>query len=174
MRKKRRAFLLGLMAMFLVGGVATTLALTYHSAEQNIAGTSDSAIYLKWGHNELEAVGDLVAGTPQYRDVTLDADKSASVTGSAQVTFTLALIDADSTLTGLSVAIYHGTRGVGVNDMTLLKTLTSSASTYTDTVAFTDNAANRDYRLAITYDGSMAETNKVIEGKITIALGHAV
>lgn len=105
--KLREKALIGLMALSLAGGVATTFALTAQGANTSTNGSVDSAIYLNWG--DTESVGDIEGlknGSYVYKSIGVAAPaKSAGVTKVGQLTFTLAAKEGDYTIDGTTVYI---------------------------------------------------------------------
>ena len=103
--------LIGLMAICLLGGVGSTLALTRTGA--NVTGNPgafDKAVYLGWGDNDtsvtINNVENLQANVAQYRGLTVGPETSKSVEGKVRLTFTLAASAGDHHINGLSVSVY--------------------------------------------------------------------
>lgn len=105
--------LIGLMALCLLGGVGSTLALTRNGASvTGNPGAFDKAIYLGWDNNEtsvtINNVENLGAGeaNAQYRGLTVGVDSTKSVEGAVRLTFTLAASEGNHHINGLSVSVY--------------------------------------------------------------------
>ena len=103
--------LIGVMACALAGGVGSALALTRTGA--NAAGGTgafDQAVQLYWGHESTTAsisnVQNLVAGTPQYRGLTVSPQSTKTVAGNVQLTFTLAPTAGEHHIKGLTISVY--------------------------------------------------------------------
>lgn len=103
--------LIGIMACCLVGGVGSALALTRTGA--NVTGSSgafDQAVYLYWGHEStttsISNVENLVAGTPQYRGLTVSPQSSKTVAGNVQLSFALEATAGSHHIKGLTVNVY--------------------------------------------------------------------
>ena len=106
--------LIGLMAICLLGGVGSTLALTRSGASvSGNPGAFDQAVYLGWGDNEasvtINNVENLGAGeaNAQYRGLAVGPESSKSVEGTVRLTFTLAASAGDHHINGLSVGVYQ-------------------------------------------------------------------
>lgn len=102
--------LIGLMALCLLGGVGSTLALTRSGASATgTPGAFDKAVYLYWGHEEssveIADVENLAAGVAQYRGLTVSPQSSQSLTGNVQIRFTLAPSEGHH-IKGLTVSVY--------------------------------------------------------------------
>ena len=103
--------LIGLMAICLLGGVGSTLALTRTGAEATgTPGAFDKAVYLGWGDNEtsvtINNVENLQPSVAQYRGLTVGAETTKSVAGTVRLTFTLAASEGEHHINGLSVSVY--------------------------------------------------------------------
>ena len=103
--------LIGVMAVSLVGGVGSAIALTRTGANgQGRTGKYDEAVYLYWGHESTTAtidnVEDLSAGVAQYRGLTVSPKSTKTVAGNVQLTFTLAPSAGDHHIKGLTVSVY--------------------------------------------------------------------
>lgn len=103
--------LIGLMAICLLGGVGSTLALTRTGASATgQPGAFDKAVYLYWGHEQTEVtlpnVENLQQGVTQYLGLTVSPQTSKSVTGNVQLTFALAASEGEHHIKGLTVSVY--------------------------------------------------------------------
>ena len=103
--------LIGVMALALVGGVGSSLALTRTGANAAArTGAYDGAINLYWGHESTTAsianVEDLAAGVAQYRGLTVSPQSSKSVAGNVRLTFTLEASTGTHHIKGLTVSVY--------------------------------------------------------------------
>ena len=103
--------LVGLMAICLLGGVGSTLALTRSGASvTGNPGAFDKAIYLYWGHEEssveLPNVENLQPSQPQYVGLTVSPKSSKSVAGNVKLDFTLAASEGEHHIKGLTVSVY--------------------------------------------------------------------
>ena len=103
--------LIGLMALCLLGGVGSTLALTRSgAAATGTPGAFDKAVYLYWGHEEssvtLPNVQNLQPSVAQYVGLTVSPKTSKSVTGNVQLTFALAASEGNHHIKGLTVSVY--------------------------------------------------------------------
>lgn len=109
--KKHQKILIGLMALGLVGGIGTTLALTRTGANSTVDGQgTDQAIYLNWGTEKQNTalkteIKDLSAKVAQYRCLVVAPKASATLSGTVNLTFTLGVKD-KTELPGLSVNVY--------------------------------------------------------------------
>ena len=106
--------LIGLMAICLLGGVGSTLALTRSGASvSGNPGAFDQAVYLGWGDNEtsvtINNVENLGAGeaNAQYRGLTVGPETSKSVEGTVRLTFTLAASEGNHHINGLTISVYE-------------------------------------------------------------------
>lgn len=104
--------LIGLMALCLLGGVGSTLALTRSGASvTGNPGAFDQAINLYWGDGEattveIANVENLVAGVAQYRGLSVHSLSSKSVAGAVKLSFALAASEGEHHIKGLSVSVY--------------------------------------------------------------------
>ena len=104
--------LIGLMALCLLGGVGSTLALTRSGASvTGNPGAFDQAINLYWGDGEattveIANVENLVAGVAQYRGLSVHSLSSKSVAGAVKLSFALAPSAGEHHIKGLSVSVY--------------------------------------------------------------------
>lgn len=103
--------LIGLMALCLLGGVGSTLALTRSgAAATGTPGAFDKAIYLYWGHEEtavtIASVQNLQPSVAQYRGLTVSPQSTKSLTGNVQLTFTLAASEGNHHIKGLAINVY--------------------------------------------------------------------
>ena len=103
--------LIGLMALSLLGGVGSTLALTRSGASATgTPGAFDQAIYLNWGTDQtsvsLANVQNLLPDAPQYRYLEVSPKTTKSIAGNVQLTFTLAATAGEHHIKGLSVSVY--------------------------------------------------------------------
>lgn len=105
--KFSKKLLVGLMSVALMGGVASTLALTYQAANQSTSGNVDSAIYLNWGSEEsIDDIENLGPTTYEHRRVTVATPaKSNGVTKIGKITFTLKASDDNHRIDGTTVYI---------------------------------------------------------------------
>lgn len=103
--------LIGVMALSLVGGVGSALALTRTGANAaGRPGAFDGTVYLYWGSESTTAtisdVENLSAGVAQYRGLTVSPKSSKSVAGNVRLSFTLAATSGNYHIKGLSVSVY--------------------------------------------------------------------
>ena len=103
--------LIGLMALCLLGGVGSGLALTRDGASATgTPGAFDKAVYLYWGHEEssvdLPDVEELQPSVPQYVGLTVSPKSSPTVSGNVRLTFTLAASSGNHHIKGLSVSVF--------------------------------------------------------------------
>ena len=103
--------LIGLMALCLLGGVGSTLALTRSgAAATGNPGAFDKAIYLYWGHEEtsvtIAPVQNLQPSVAQYRGLTVSPQSTKSLTGNVQLTFALAASEGNHHIKGLAINVY--------------------------------------------------------------------
>ena len=103
--------LIGLMALCLLGGVGSTLALTRNGASATgQPGAFDKAIYLYWGHEEtsvtIAPVQNLQPSVAQYRGLTVSPQSTKSLTGNVQLTFALAASEGNHHIKGLAINVY--------------------------------------------------------------------
>ena len=105
--------LIGLMALCLLGGVGSTLALTRNGASvTGNPGAFDQAINLYWGGGEntsvtIPNVENLTAGSTQYRGLEASPVSSKSLEGKVRLTFTLAASEGNHHIKGLTVSVYE-------------------------------------------------------------------
>ena len=105
--------LIGLMAICLLGGVGSTLALTRRGASATgTPGAFDKAIYLYWDEGQqqsvtIDNVENLAAGVTQYRGLSVNPISSKSVEGKVRLTFTLAATTGEHHIKGLTVSVYE-------------------------------------------------------------------
>ncbi len=104
--------LIGLMAICLLGGVGSTLALTRSGAgATGQPGAFDQAINLYWEEGEessitIPNVENLTAGSTQYRGLEASPIASKTVKGKVRLTFTLAVSEGNHHIKGLTVSVY--------------------------------------------------------------------
>ena len=103
--------LIGLMALCLLGGVGSGLALTRAGASATgTPGAFDNAVYLYWGHEEssveLPDVEELQPSVPQYVCLTVSPKSSPTVSGNVRLTFTLAASSGNHHIKGLSASVF--------------------------------------------------------------------
>ena len=103
--------LIGVMAVALVGGVGSAIALARTAASANgNPGAYDQAVYLYWGHEtstvEIANVENLSAGIAQYRGLTVSPKTTKSVSGNVRLTFTLEATAGEHHINGLTVSVY--------------------------------------------------------------------
>ena len=103
--------LIGVMAIGLVGGVGSALALTRAPATATgTTGAFDQAVNLYWGHESTTAsisnVTNLSAGVAQYRGLTVSPQSTKTVAGNVQLTFTLEASAGSHHIKGLTVNVY--------------------------------------------------------------------
>ena len=103
--------LIGAMAVCLLGGVGSALALSRSGASgTGQSGAFDEAIYLYWGSESSTAsisnVENLSAGVAQYRGLEVSPKSSKSVAGNVRLTFTLATTAGEHHIKGLTVNVY--------------------------------------------------------------------
>ena len=103
--------LIGLMAICLLGGVGSTLALTRTGASATgTPGAFDKAVYLYWGHEQSEVtlpnVENLQPGVTQYLGLTVSPQTSKSVAGNVELIFNLAASTGEHHIKGLTVSVY--------------------------------------------------------------------
>ena len=104
--------LIGLMALCLLGGVDSTLALTKSGASvTGNPGAFDQAINLYWAEGEhttvtIDNVENLTAGSTQYRGLEASPLASKTVKGKVKLTFALAASEGDHHIKGLTVSVY--------------------------------------------------------------------
>ena len=105
--------LIGLMALCLLGGVGSTLALTRSGASATgTPGAFDQAVNLYWDEGEntsvtIDNVENLTAGSTQYRGLNVSPITSKSVVGKVRLTFTLAVSEGNHHIKGLTVSVYQ-------------------------------------------------------------------
>ena len=105
--------LIGLMALCLLGGVGSTLALTRSGASATgTPGAFDQAINLYWdegAHSSVTIanVENLTAGSTQYRGLECAPISSKTVEGKVRLTFTLAASEGEHHIKGLTVNVYE-------------------------------------------------------------------
>ena len=103
--------LIGLMALSLLGGVGSTLALTRTGASATgQPGAFDQAIYLYWGSEQssvtLSNVENLQKDVAQYRYLEVSPKSTKTVAGNVQLTFALAASEGNHHIKGLKVSVY--------------------------------------------------------------------
>lgn len=186
--KKHQKILIGLMALGLVGGIGTTLALTRTGANSTVDGQgTDQAIYLNWGTEEQNTalkteIKDLKANVAQYRCLVVTPKASATLSGTVNLTFTLGVKD-KTELPGLSVNVYS------VADYTIEAVIEDDNNKKVGTLAIGDDTSSLDtsfdvgdstatasfetkkfYTLEFTWDGSgLTGTDTTFGGTLSIA-----
>ena len=103
--------LIGLMAICLLGGVGSTLALTRSGASvTGTPGAFDQAVYLYWGSGDssvsISDVENLNNTDTQYRGLTVSPKTTKTVAGNVRLTFTLAASAGNHHINGLTVSVY--------------------------------------------------------------------
>lgn len=104
--------LIGLMALCLLGGVGSTLALTRSGASvTGTPGAFDQTINLYWDEGEetsvtIPNVEDLTASSTQYRGLSVNPISSKSVHGKIRLSFALAVSEGNHHIKGLTVGVY--------------------------------------------------------------------
>ena len=104
--------LIGLMAICLLGGVGSTLALTRSGASATgNPGAFDQAINLYWDEGEhtsvtIANVENLTAGSTQYRGLSVNPISSKSLEGKVRLSFALAVSEGEHHIKGLTVSVY--------------------------------------------------------------------
>lgn len=180
--KKRQKVLLGLMALGLVGGIGSAVALTRTAAtQQSTSGGTDKAVYLYWGKDTNEPVvstdvTDLKAKVAESRYVVVSPKVSTTLTGTVTVKFALSY-EENFTLKGLTVTItetstYKGTIAEG----TTAKTLTpgDSAGEVSDTMTFSVGGEGnlnptKYYTLDFVWDGTPVADDVTFGGSLAIS-----
>ena len=179
--------LVGLMALSLLGGVGSALALTRTGAAgTGTAGAFDQAIYLNWGTDQtsvsLDNVQNLLPGTPQYRYLEVSPKATKSVAGNVQLTFTLAATTGEHHIKGLSVSVYRTNAllndenvAAGIAELSATPVLDEDHLSGTVNVAITAGDAAHEvkayFALAIAWTGDQdtVNTSYTMSGDVTIA-----
>ena len=188
---RKSKVLIGLMALCLVGGVASAVALTRTGATATgQPGAFDKAIYLYWGHNaseaEIDDVEDLQVNVPQYRYLEVSPQSTKSVAGNVTLTFTLAASTGNYHIQGLTVSVYKTASladddsvATLINGIVAEPVLSASALTGTTSFAITaDDAAHETkayYAIAINWNGANDAEHPTYDmsGSLTIAQSFA-
>lgn len=182
--KKHQKILIGLMALGLVGGIGTTLALTREGANSTIDGQgTDQAIYLNWGNDTQKAAASasltgLKAQVAEYRCLVVTSQTSTTLTGNVYLDFVLS-IEEKTELTGLTVKIYsvanYTIESVSTAENsgnTLLKTLsyTEEDKSYQTSFAVSGNEIkDHFYTLEFMWDGTPLEgTDTTFGGTLSV------
>ena len=177
-------FLIGVMALSLVGGIGSALALTRDSATASgNTPTFDSAIYLYWDSESEESagmsdIGSIGLNTPVYRYLTVAPKSSKSVTGTVTLTFTLAA-STGCTVKGLTVDVYatetlldDSTVVAGIDGLTASPELDenhlSGTATFTISAGEAVHETVKYYAIKVNYDGT-PDGEKELGGRVTIA-----
>lgn len=182
--KKHQKILIGLMALGLVGGIGTTLALTRTGANSTVDGQgTDQAIYLNWGTKEQKAdasasLTGLKAQVAEYRCLVVTSQTSTTLSGNVYLDFALS-VEEKTELTGLTVKVYsvsqYTVESVSTAEdsgNTLLKTLSYTEEDKSFQTSFSVNA-NEDethyYTLEFMWDGTpLAGTDTTFGGTLSV------
>ena len=178
--------LIGLMAICLLGGVGSALALTQTGANAaGQPGAFDKAVYLYWGSDAssvtLNNVEDLQINTPVYRYLEVSPKSTKTVAGNVQLTFTLSALDGHH-IKGLSVSIYKTaslatdeTVASLIDGVTPTPVLNESNLSGIDNVAIVAGEAAHEtkayYAIAVEWTGANDPENEALTmaGNVTIA-----
>lgn len=171
------------MALCAGGAIGAAVAITSTPANHSGTGSFDKAIYLYWGPSEttkpasLADLDDFVVNEPQYSFLSVTPSQSASVTGSVEVTFTLAAADEDHGVNGISVAVYKTSSLLTVGTIDQLPadpvlTLTSSNLSATNAFNVGPGVAAY-YAFKVVYDGTLQATGKTLGGTVTISQAYS-
>lgn len=179
--------LIGLMALCLVGGVSSALATVVTRAPAGASGTGgfDEAIYFYWdtdtSNKTLDACDSLQTAVPVYRYLTVSPKTTKSVAGYVLLDFTLAVSNASSHLSGLTVTVYQtnelandGTVETRMADDEHPLALDSSHLTGRKyfQVSASNNSQSHEtqtfYAIKVVYDGTFVQ-DKVLSGSLSIA-----
>ena len=179
--------LVGLMAICLLGGVGSTLALTRNgAAATGQPGAFDQAIYLNWGTDQtsvsLDNVQNLLPGTPQYRYLEVSPKATKTVVGNVQLTFTLAQTAGEHHIKGLSVSVFRTnallndeTVAAGIAELTAAPVLDEDHLTGVVNIAITAGETAHEekayFAIAIEWTGDQdtEHTSYTMSGDVTIA-----
>lgn len=182
MNKKSKAFLVGLLALSLVGAGTAAAFIATGATYNPEGGKADDAIILNWGSTEsLSAVTDLTPTNPAYRTVSVAApEKSAGVTETPKVKFLVAKgTDGEKTadFNGLSIKIATSEWGA-VDPATVAQVgVLTSSSTGEDLYAEIDVTAATTYYLKVeiteeAYNAYAAEAATTeLNASVTITYG---
>ena len=183
--------LVGLMALSLLGGVGSALALTRTGASATgQPGAFDKAIYLYWGHEassaEVANVQNLQPLVAQYRYLEVSPQSTKTVAGNVTLTFTLAQTAGEHHLQGLTVSVYKTaslatdeTVAGLIDGVSAAPVLTASnlSGTTTFAVEAAENAHETKayYAIAINWSGANDAEHETytLSGSLTIAQSFA-
>ena len=179
--------LIGLMALCLLGGVGSTLALTRSGASATgTAGAFDQAIYLNWGTDQtsvtLDNVENLGVNTPVYRYLEVSPKSTKTVAGNVQLTFELAATSGNHHIKGLTVSVYKtaslltdDTVAAGINGLTASPVLQEGNLTGTVNVAVSASESAHEtkayFAIAVNWTGANDPENLeyTMSGDVTIS-----
>ena len=183
--------LIGLMAICLLGGVGSTLALTRTGASATgTPGAFDKAVYLYWGHEattaEIADVENLQPSIAQYRYLEVSPQSTKTVAGNVTLTFTLAQTAGNHHLQGLTISVYKTaslatdeTVAGLINGVSAAPVLTAAnlSGTTSFAVAAAENAHETKayYAIAINWSGANDAEHEeyTLSGSLTIAQAFA-
>lgn len=191
--KIKKFALLGTASLLIVCGVSTALAMTFSKGTQTYNDSTDSAVILSWGTNDVGNVTNLTSSAYVYRTVVLSnpsAMRTADEQGNVVLTFTLAAKDS-GVLTGCDVWVYpnktvaevqarnedaghvkKATRDVGVDGESWAKVkVNTSTATGTFSVPVTTDA-DVNFVLEFNYDGTTLAEGAVIGGQLTVSMDY--
>ena len=181
--------LIGLMALCLLGGVGSTLALTRSgAAATGTPGAFDKAVYLYWGTEqssvEIADVENLQPSVAQYRYLEVSPKSTKSVAGNVTLTFALAPTAGNHHLNGLTVSVYKTVSlatdetVAGLIDGVVAAPVLTAANlsgTTSFAVAASENAHETKayYAIAVSWDGANdpeeGHEAYTLSGSLTIA-----
>ena len=187
--KKRQKVLLGLMALGLVGGIGSAVALTRTAAEQkNTSLGTDKAVYLYWDENttaknSIAEVENLTANSTEYRYIVVAPKMSKTLEGTVSITFTLSVDSSrNQELAGLTVDITenssadkNGTAVVNgyTGSLNLTETGKNTATATFDVNGASDAAPTKYYKIGFTWDGTSVSDGKTFGGSLGISQSFA-
>lgn len=192
--KIKKFALLGTAGLLVVCGVSTALAMTFSQGHQTFNDSTDSAVILSWGANDVGNVTNLTASAYVYRTVVLSnpsALRTDDEKGNVVLTFELAAKDG-GVLTGCDVWVYpnktvadvqarnedaghvkKATRDVGEDEESWAKVkvdTTKLKDTFEVPVTTTTDVT---FVLEFNYNGAALAEGAVIGGQLTVSMDYA-
>lgn len=168
---KTRVGILSLCGILALAGVGASVAYVITATQDSGSVTTESAIYLDWGSQNVLAVTNLNATEPQYREVVVDYAKSTNASGSATVTFDLS----DDTTDGIKVEVSDGVEWSTINlnpsaYEEQIETLTNESEAVVYNLG---DAKTYTYYLKFSYSSVNTLDANEISGNLTVSLNVA-
>ncbi len=177
------------MALGLVGGIGSAVALTRTAAEQKSTSLgTDKAVYLYWDENttaknSIAEVTDLAANSTAYRYIVVAPKMSKTLEGTVSITFALSVDSSkNQDLTGLTVDIKENSsaddNGTAVENgysgtLNLSEEGKNTATATFDVNGASDAAPTKYYKFGFTWDGTSVASGKTFGGSLKISQSFA-